>query len=254
MAAGQNTHEITRMNLWITRESAQQALRTSMIREAEVLDKAFQQLEYFAQRLGSIRPTTPFNQISALTAAKARNLAQACYSLILDGLGQESGAIVRVWIESTELLIYIRHDPNRAAQILEGKFPSAGERAKVIGSSTQRLRTALSKTASHLGAFETNSWLHMINERTGQVQTRQAFNREIVQQNLGTTFALLVWTIREAALCLQAVRGSVEAGIVRQMRKLRSEGIALFNADADIATPYEAMTNDEIAGLEREAT
>ena len=242
------------MNLWITRDSALQALRTGMVRESEILDKAFQQLEYFAQRLGSIRPETPFNRISALAAAKARNLAQACYSLVLDGLGQESGAIVRVWTEATDLLVYIRLDPSRAAQVLEGRFPSAGERAKVIGSSTQKVRTALSKTASHLGGFETDSWLHMVNERTGQVRTRQEFRQDIMRQNLGTTFALLVWTIREAALCLQTARGFVEAGVVQQMRQLSSEGIALFHADTDIVMPNEGVTYDEVTDLERETT
>lgn len=214
------------MNLWTNRDSALQVLWTDMIRERELLDKAFQQLEYFAQRLGHIRPATSFTKMAALIAAKARNLAQACYSLSLDGLGQESGAIVRVWIEATELLVYLRCDPDRA----DKKLPSAGERAKAIGSSMQGLRTYLSKTASHVG-LEGDSWLYM------QVETRREFKRDVLRENLGTTFALLFSTIKEAALCLKTARGSVEEGIVRQMDQLRREGIILFNAGLDMSMP-----------------
>jgi hypothetical protein len=197
-----------------------------MIRERELLDNAFQQLEYFAQRLEHIRPATSFTKMTALIASKARYLAQACYSLSLDGLGQESGAIVRVWIEVTELLVYLRCDPDRAGK----KLPPAGARAKTIGSSTQGLRNFLSNTASHAG-FEGDSWLHM------RVKTRREFKPDVLRENLGTTFALLFSTIKEAALCLKEARGSVEEGIIRQVDQLRIEGIILFNVGSDMAMP-----------------
>jgi hypothetical protein len=209
-----------------------------MAGEGELLDRAFQQLEYFAQRLGDIKPETPFTRITAVVTAKARNLAQACYSLVLDGLGQESGAIVRVWVEATELLVYIRSNPERTSQVLEGKLPSAGERAKLIGSATQKVRTALSKTAAHFG-FEADSWLHIVDVRTGRVRTRQEFKQDVLQENFGTIFALLAWTIKEAALCLNVARGTIEAGVVRQMDQLRREGLALFHIDPDIARPVK---------------
>lgn len=224
------------MNLWTTRESALQALRTDLARECELLDRAFQQLEYFAQRLGDFRPETPFTRITALVAVKARNLAQASYSLVLDGLGQESGAIVRVWLEANELLGYIRRDPERTSQIVEGNLPKAGARAKLIDSAMQPVRTALSNTAAHF-SFETESWLHIVDARTGGVRTRQEFRQDILRENLGTTFALLFGTIKEAALCLNAARGSIEEEVVRKLDQLRKEGITLFNADADSAVP-----------------
>lgn len=227
-----------KLNLWTTRESALEALRTDMVCERELLDKAFQQLEYFAQRLGDIKPETPFTQSTALVAAKARNLAQASYSLVLDGLGQEAGAIVRVWIETTELLIYIRRRPEKAGQILKGNLPSAGMRAKLIESATQSVRTFLSETASHF-KFAPNSWLHVVDERTGRVRTRQEVKHDVLRENLGTNFALLIWTIKEAALCLNDARGSIEGGIVRQWVQLRNEGFALFNANLDISMPAE---------------
>ena len=138
------------MNLWVARRDAEQALSSYMAAESKLLDRAFQQAEYLAQRLDGFEPATPFSRVTALVTAKARNLAQACYSLALDGLAQESGAVARVWLESIELLTYLRLAPEKAEAALDGKLPTAGERAKKIGSAVGNVRKFWSETASHI--------------------------------------------------------------------------------------------------------
>jgi hypothetical protein len=54
------------------------------------------------------------------------------YSLMLDGLGQEAGALLRPLIETLELLVYLRLEPARIDQAIEEKLPSAGQIAKKI--------------------------------------------------------------------------------------------------------------------------
>jgi hypothetical protein len=46
-----------------------------------------------------------------VTLVKAKNLALGSYSLVLDGLGQEAGALMRPMIEYAELLAYFRLHP-----------------------------------------------------------------------------------------------------------------------------------------------
>lgn len=216
------------MNLWTVREAALRALQAALVQESDLLDKAFQQAEYLSQRLDAITPDTPFSRITALTTAKARNLAQACYSLALDGLAQESGAILRVWVEAAELLTYLRLEPSRAEQAFEGTLPSPGERARKIGAFTRKMRESLNATASHL-AFEPASWLHVINLKTGRVRTRQEFSPAVLRTNMGVLFAILTWTVAEAALCLNTAQGFIEASIAKQIDKLKEDGFALFH-------------------------
>jgi hypothetical protein len=216
------------MNLWAVRAAAERYLETEMPSERQLLDRAFQQAEYLAERLAGMEPGTPFSRMTGLVAAKARRLAHACYSLALDALAQESGAVARVWLESIELLTYLRLAPERAEGILNGKLPSAGERAKKINSQASALRKMWNETASHIG-FDWNTWRHFFNHGTGQIRARQGFNSPVLRTNLGLVFALMTWTIRETALCLNTAQGFLDEGVARQIDSLKNEGFDVFH-------------------------
>jgi hypothetical protein len=217
------------MNLWLARRAAEHSLEGGMAIECGLLDRAFQQAEYLAQRLSALEPLTPFSCMAGLVTAKARNLAHACYSLALDGLAQESGAIGRVWLESIELLTFLRLFPETAETLLGGKrLPSAGERAKKVNSSVGNIRKYWNETASHMG-FEWDTWRHIVKESSGKLQTRQEFRYTTLRGNLEFIFAMMIWTIRESVLCLNAAQGFVEEGIARQMDSLRDECFKAFN-------------------------
>ena len=80
---------------------------------------------------------------------KAKNLAQGSLSLVLDGLGQEAGALLRPMIEYTELLTYLRTFPEKADKVAENTLPSAGQRAKAIGGIYKEFREHLNEHAAH---------------------------------------------------------------------------------------------------------
>ena len=53
-----------------------------------------------------------YSTVCGLATLKAKNLAHGMYSLMLDGLAQEAGALARPFIEYTELLTYFRMVPD----------------------------------------------------------------------------------------------------------------------------------------------
>lgn len=116
--------------MWETRRLAEQALGQSLSPFSDLLDEAFASVDDGIGRLEQV--DTPFGRVCSLVVIKARNLVLACYSLSLDGLAQESGAIFRVLIESLELLQYLREDPQRVIEVLENRLPQAGVIAQRI--------------------------------------------------------------------------------------------------------------------------
>jgi hypothetical protein len=216
------------MNLWTVREGAMLALEEEMVAERSLLDRAFQQAEYLAQRLQSIETTAPFGQITGAATAKARILGQACYSLVLDGIGQESGAIARVWLEAIDLLTYLYLDPSRTEEIFKkGGPPKAGKIAQEVKSKSGKARRYLNEAAAHLG-FGMESWQHLTNWNIGGLRTRPQLNLDLLRRNLGDVFTMMAWTIRESAFCLNVAQGYVEEGIGNAIHDLKTEGFEIF--------------------------
>jgi len=129
-------------------------------------------------------------------------LALGCYSLALDGLAQESGALLRPLLEAVELLGYLRAVPGAIDRALDGKLPNAGKRAREIGSPFQDLREHLNLWASHLG-FGGASLRHLLDISAGRFRGVQQFDEAVLEQNLAAIFAFTAILAREAALCFQ---------------------------------------------------
>jgi hypothetical protein len=133
------------MDLWQCRVASTAVLHSTSAHLAVLLDGAFSRVdeavEYFQEFL--IAEPAAAGRVCAVTAIKGRNLALGCYSLALDGLAQESGALLRPLLEAIELLGYLRAVPGAVDRALDGKLPKAGKRAKDIGSPFQDLREHL---------------------------------------------------------------------------------------------------------------
>ena len=133
------------MNLWETREQALFAISTVLQQQAEVIQDAFTILDLCIECLSTLSGTNQFAEVCGLTLIKVRNLALACYSLALDGLAQEAGAMFRVLVEVIELLIYFEQKPARIDEAIKEKLPVAGEIGKKIQGNFQPLRGSLIK-------------------------------------------------------------------------------------------------------------
>ena len=112
------------MTIWNTRERAYPALEGSLRPEAEVLQEVFDLVDECLDKLAQV--DRPFARLCCLLIIKARNLALGCYSLSLDALAQEAGALLRPLIEALQLLTYFRLDPSRVEEALDGRLPKAG--------------------------------------------------------------------------------------------------------------------------------
>lgn len=107
-----------------------------------------------------------------MTIIKGRNLGLACYSLMLDGLAQEGGAVLRPLLESIELTTYFRLDPSRVEDFLNDRLPRAGEIAQQINGRFHALRKYLNDHSSHFGLTFENIQ-HIVDLNTGSLRPSQ---------------------------------------------------------------------------------
>lgn len=156
------------MNLWITREESLNALKSKLSIEARYIEKGFTIIDallyIFEDNKNDI-----FCTVCSFALPKGKNYCLSIYSLSLDGLSQESGALLRPTIECFELLDYFYDDPKRIKEALENKLPSPGNIAKKIKGKFESLRKHLNSAASHF-SFDPIACKHLINWKNGSLQ------------------------------------------------------------------------------------
>ena len=143
------------INLWTTRDQSITWLEQELLRESEVIREGFDflnELVELCNRFGSDEGETTRGKtcrICAVTVAKSSHLLLACYSLALDALAQESGALLRPLIETYELLVYLRQNLARTDEVIEGRLPTAGKISQRISGDFEDLRKHINESASH---------------------------------------------------------------------------------------------------------
>jgi len=198
-----NTQERSR-SLWETRRSAEEALEGPLRTHADLLAEAFALFDVCGDRL--VLSDTDFGRVCALVIAKARSFALGCYSLALDGLAQESGALARPLFESLELLEYLRLDPKRAQEVIENRKPSAGVIARRIEGKFQDLREHFNQHASHL-SLGPESIRHLVNFQEGRLRTVLPNDERVLRANLNILIAVICAVLRVAVGCLAVAQG-----------------------------------------------
>jgi hypothetical protein len=124
------------MNLWHARQKSLEWLATELVEQNILVDEGFEMLDKCIALLNQQSRTLNdelngrFARVINLTLAKVRNLLLGSYSMLLDAVAQEAGALLRPILEAYELLIYFRLEPSRVDQAIDGKLPSPGKRAK----------------------------------------------------------------------------------------------------------------------------
>jgi hypothetical protein len=216
------------MGLWSAREEAVIALSAEFSEQAALLDETFAVFDECITELSGVEPGSPYSRVAAMTAAKARNLCLGSYSLILDGIAQEAGALLRPLIEGYELLVYLRLDPRRADEAIEGRLPSAGERARLIAGQLHDVRKYLNEHASHF-SFSFDSLRHVFDPSSMSVRTSQPFAREVFLQNLCTLLGVMQLVASEAAQALAAAGSSKAEALATRLDKIWWRGRAAIS-------------------------
>lgn len=219
-------------NLWRTREAATAALSTTMKDEAAIVENTFGVIDEIIELFDSRMANDSYARACGFTLAKARNLALGCYDLVLNGLGQEAGALMRPLIEAHELLVYFRLEPSRVEDALQGHLPPAGEIAKLIKGQFHGFRKHLSEHASHFG-FTTYSLRHLLDGKELKIRTAQPMLPIVLRRNLRDLWLHMILLLSEAFRCLGVdpeYRGNLES-MGHKIEGIRERALRVFDLD-----------------------
>jgi hypothetical protein len=203
------------MNLWHARQKSLEWLAKELVEQNILVDKGFEMLDECIallnqqSRTSNDELTGRFARVVNLNLAKARNLLLGSYSMLLDALAQEAGALLRPILEAYELLIYFRLEPSRVDQAIDGKLPSPGKIAKTIEGSFRGLRDYLSTNASHVN-FSYESSKHLFDYQTSEIKANQQQSVDVLKNNLSSLNAFQVLIVAEALRCLEITGYSKE--------------------------------------------
>ncbi len=197
------------MITWDAREDALRALKGELAPEAELLNDLFGFIDQAVDEIEGAEGA--FARLAALLMLKARNLALGCYSLSLDALAQEAGALFRPLMEACEALAYFRADPSRVEQALRDGMPQAGKVAKAIKGPFESLRKQLNKNAAHI-SIHPNAMNHLFDWETGTAKKVQQLDVRTLKYNLQVLSATILCLAVEAVKCVALARlSNVEA-------------------------------------------
>jgi hypothetical protein len=190
-----------RLSLWKARTEALTFLRRQREEQIEVVEELFGLSDACVDAYES-QSDDFYSTVCGLTTLKAKHLAHGMYSLTLDGLGQEAGALARVFIEYAELLTYFRLVPEAVNDALAGELPSAGKRAQKVEGIYQRFREHLNEHASH-SSYSSYALAHLRDPATKKLRKLQVMHPDVLQQNVGDFAIQFVFMLQEAVLGLE---------------------------------------------------
>jgi hypothetical protein len=212
--------------IWVAREQSWSYLNTthpsrvaSVIQTFSLIDECLDQYEIVA---GS----SVYARICGLTLLKGKNLAQGCLSLVLDALGQESGALLRPFVEYIELLTFFREFPEQAERAAESELPSAGKRAQAISGIYKELRKQLNEHASH-GAYSHFSLSHLLKSDLS-FRRLQEFAPEVLDRNFRDFSVQLQFLLQEGLLALKHVPDAPIVELARKAEGARKRMLFVF--------------------------
>ncbi len=159
------------------------------------------------------RVDLPVARVAALALLKANRISIGIYSLVLDCLGQEAGALFRVLQEAWEFLMYLRMDITRVNAILDHKIPRAGEIAKAIEGRFAGLRKHLNQHAAHL-SFTPDAMGHIVDMSKGTLRIDRSPDAKVIRRNMAVLFGILFLAAGEA------VAATAEEHMTEQLREL----------------------------------
>jgi len=226
--------------LWRTREASVRALAGRLKIQSDYLEEAFtlvdELLDVYQQNIGR----SEFLDVCGAATTKGRNLALGLFSLCLDGLAQEGGALLRPLVECIEKLEYFWKDPERAKEATLAQMPSAGTIAGKIESPYRNLREYLNDHASHFG-FGYDSVKHLVDWTVPTWRKQQPFVVEKMKVNLRMVFAFVASLTIQSASCL-SVAGVGDETLYSRIESLRDDGLSIVFYTGD--GPHEVDRMD----------
>ncbi|MFT4553413.1 MAG: nitrate/nitrite-specific signal transduction histidine kinase [Chlamydiales bacterium] len=204
--------------LWETRSKAEKEFREDLKEVYEALSDGVSLLDKAIDEFERSSDKDLFFRLCALISLKSKNLVLALLSLIMEGLAQEGGAILRPLVECTEMLAYLRlHFDNldEVAEKIMNRKITAGKIGKEIEGDFKDLRKYLNENASHL-SLSYDSLRHCLDMKTLKLNKVQKFNKKTFLKNLELLFSFLTFLLKECSNCLE----KYGKGDILKMRKV----------------------------------
>jgi hypothetical protein len=214
------------VDIWQTRNDSLKLLSGDNIAQKKILEQCFELIDHCIDIFELKSEISEPHKVCVVSLVKARNYALGSYGLMLDGLGQEAGALMRPMIEFLELLKYFREFPDDIALAFSNKLPKAGERAKKINGIHQHFRKHFNSHSSH-SSFGEHSIKHLYQDK--RLRKVQPLIINTLFRNLGDLFAQLYILIRESVLCVEWLEGGITKELADSVDRLHSDGINVFN-------------------------
>jgi hypothetical protein len=218
-----------KLPLWRARTEALTFLRRKRPAQIEAIEQLFgladECVDVLEAQSGDL-----YSRVCGLTTLKAKNLALGIYSLTLDGLAQEAGALMRPFIEYAELLTYFRLLPEAVNYALAGELPNPGTRAKKIEGMYQQFRAHLNEHAAH-SSYSSYSLAHLTDPATRRFRKLQVMHPAVLERNVGDFAVQFVLMLQQSILCLE--RSPDQSSLVSLARRcdaLRERILAWFPA------------------------
>lgn len=173
--------------MWETRAIALETLESKYSYEHNLIYQSFDLIDKI---LLSISEKSDFNITISMILGKAKILSKSIFSLVLDGYGQEAGALLRILMEAIELLIYIKNDLNRVQEVINNNLPPIGKIAKINNSNLHEIRKHLSNLSSHLNiSIESLKHLIRLNDNKIEMKLLDNFDESAFIDNIEALLA-----------------------------------------------------------------
>lgn len=216
------------MNLWGTREQSLQFLQQWHPSKVAVLEQAFFLCDDIVGAFETAPEESHYPRVCAVALLKAKSYALSAYSVILDGHGHEAGALLRPMIEYAELVTYLRHFPQKAELALENKLPSAGNRAKALGTSIyENLRKYLNEHAAH-STFSDHSIKHLFDFEAFTLRKNRSFAATVLLTNLDTLIQQVLVMLQQAILALEPTEARDLIPLAQRFERLKSRAFNVY--------------------------
>ena len=193
------------LDLWATRRESLLFLEEKHPSRLAVLNRAFDLMDQCVTAFEDFSRQSKYAEVCGLALLKLKHLAVGSYSLILDGLGQETGALMRPMIEYAELVTYFRMFPDTVERAATNSLPKAGDRAKAIGGIYKSFRDHLNEHASH-SSFSSYSLAHLREPKTAKFKKLQRMVPHVLETNVRDLVVQLMLFLREAGLALEPLK------------------------------------------------
>ncbi|MDO9164566.1 MAG: hypothetical protein Q7U13_00525 [Rhodoferax sp.] len=219
------------MDLWTTRADSLVYLENSGPDRLAVLSRVFELIDLSIDAYESLAGGDVYARICGLTLLKAKHLAVGAYSLILDGLAQEAGALIRPFIEYSELLTYFRSFPEMAERAAENDLPKAGERARAIDGIFKEFRDHLNSHASH-SSYSHYSLSHLLEPKTFGFKKLQRAVPSVLDRNVRDFIIQLYLLAREGVLNLDRLEVPNFDALAAKTDQLKGDLVHVFDLHA----------------------